>query len=157
MEKERATAAIGERLESDLKVAMKARDVERVQTLRLAISALRYRHIERNTPLLEDEEIEVLRKQVKQRDDAIELYSRGSRDDLAAKEGRERSILLEYLPKGLEPAELRKEVETVVARLGPGAKFGDAMKAAMSLLKDRAEGKAIQDAVRAALASAKAS
>ena len=127
---------------------MKARDAERVATLRMAISAMNYRRIERNAELTDPEQLDVLRKQVKQRDDSIAEFKRGGRDDLAAKETREREILSGYLPRDLEPAQLREAVSSALASLGPNPDFGTAMKAAMSELKDKASGKAIQEAVR---------
>lgn len=130
---------------------MKARDAERVSTLRMAISAMNYRRIERSGTLTDDEMIDVLRKQVRQRDDSIEAYAKARRADLADKEARERTILGEYLPAELSEADLRAAVRTIVAGLGPDAKMGDAMKAAMPALKERASGKAIQAAVKAEL------
>ncbi|MBC5823656.1 MAG: GatB/YqeY domain-containing protein [Candidatus Eremiobacteraeota bacterium] len=132
---------------------MKARDAERMATLRIAISALNYRRIERTVDLSESEQLEVLRKQIKQRDDSIAEYRRGKRDDLADKEARERAILLEYLPEQMDDRQLRLHVDAIVAELPSGASVGDAMKAAMPALKDRAAGKAIGEAVRDALAA----
>lgn len=132
---------------------MKARDAERTSTLRMAISAMKYRTIERNTQLSDDEQLDVLRKQVKQRDDSIEEYQKAGRTDLADKEQRERVILEAYLPARMGPEELRAAVKEALASIGAGAKFGDAMKAAMAALKDRADGKAIQEAVKAEMAS----
>lgn len=130
---------------------MKDRDAERLSTLRMAISAMNYRRIERNASLSEEEQLDVMRKQVKQRDDSIEEYSKGGRQDLADKERRERAILSAYLPQELSGEELKAAVAAALAPLGPQAKFGDAMKAAMAALKDKANGKAIQEAVRGVL------
>ena len=132
---------------------MKARDAERMSTLRMAISALKYRTIERSAQLSEDEQLEVLRKQVKQRDDSIEEYRKAGRTDLADKEQREREILESYLPARMGGDELRAAVRAALTGLAADAKFGDAMKAAMAALKDRADGKAIQEAVKAEMAA----
>ncbi|HLJ83375.1 MAG TPA: GatB/YqeY domain-containing protein [Candidatus Eremiobacteraceae bacterium] len=140
-----------DRLNADLKSAMKARDTERMDTLRMAISAIKYRQIDAAAPLAPSEEEDVLRKQVKQRDDSIEQFAKAGRQELADKETRERAILGEYLPKELTDAELRSMVGDLVASLPPAATFPDAMKAAMGALKDKAPGKAIQAAVRAAM------
>lgn len=147
-----ATSTV-DRLNTDLKVAMKARDAERTSTLRMAISAMKYRTIERNAQLSEEEQLDVLRKQVKQRDDSIEEYGKAGRDDLAEKERRERTILETYLPARMSGEALRAEVHAILAPLGSDAKFGDAMKSAMAVLKDRADGKAIQEAVKAEMAT----
>lgn len=130
---------------------MKARDAERVGTLRMAISAMNYRRIERNGELTDEEQLEVMRKQVKQRDDSISEFKRGNREDLVAKETREREILSGYLPKELDSAQLLEGVKAAMAPLGPNPQFGAAMKAAMAELKDKANGKAIQEAVRSFL------
>jgi uncharacterized protein YqeY len=130
---------------------MKARDTERVATLRMAISAMNYRRIERTGNLTDDEMLDVLRKQVRQRDDSIEAYTKAGRPDLAAKETRERTILNEYLPASMNEDDLRAAVREIVVGLGASPNMGAAMKAAMPALKDRATGKAIQAAVKAEL------
>lgn len=140
-----------DRLNADLKKAMKDRDAERLATLRLAISAMNYRRIERNAPLSDEEQLEVVRKQVKQRDDSISEFKRGGREDLAARETREREILSGYLPQELGSGELLQAVSAALEPLGAQPQFGAAMKAAMAQLKDRAGGKAIQEAVRSVL------
>jgi len=119
--------------------------------LRMAISAMNYRRIERSASLTDAEMADVLRKQVRQREDSIDAYRKAGRDELAEKEERERAMLVEYLPAELNEAELRTAVSEIVSRLPSEAKMGDAMKAAMAVLKDRAGGKAIQAAVREAL------
>jgi uncharacterized protein YqeY len=143
--------SILERLNADLKTAMKARDAERLSTLRLAISAMNYRRIERSGQLSDEEQLDVMRKQVKQREDSIAEFKRGGREDLVAKETREREILTTYLPAQLSSADLMVAVRAALAPLGPDPQFGPAMKAAMAALKDKASGKAIQEAVRGVL------
>jgi uncharacterized protein len=130
---------------------MKARDTERLLTLRMAISAMNYRRIERNGQLSDEEQLDVMRKQVKQHEDSITEFKRGNREDLVDKETREREILKLYLPAEMDSAALIAAVSEVLAPLGPNPQFGVAMKAAMAALKDKASGKAIQEAVRAAL------
>jgi uncharacterized protein YqeY len=146
-----------DRLNADLKEAMKARDAERTSTLRMAISAMQYRTIERNADLSDEEQLDVLRKQVKQRDDSIEEYTKAARADLAEKEQRERTILETYLPARMSADDLRKQVRALIAPLASDAKFGDAMKVVMAALKDKADGKSIQEAVRAEMAARTAS
>jgi uncharacterized protein len=145
--------SIVDRLSDDLKAAMKSRDADRMATLRMAISAMNYRRIERMNALSDEEQEDVLRKQVKQRDDSIEEFTKAARTDLADKEKREREILKEYLPAELSAAQLQTEVQGILAGLGPDAKFGDAMKAVIPALGKRANGKAIQEAVKAAMAA----
>ena len=143
--------SILERLNADLKAAMKERDTERLSTLRMAISALNYRRIEKTGQLSDEDQLDVMRKQVKQREDSIAEFTRGKREDLASKETREREILKHYLPAELDAQSLASSVREALASLGPDPQFGPAMKAAMAALKDKASGKAIQEAVRAAL------
>ena len=143
--------SILDRLNADLKAAMKNRDTERLATLRMAISAMNYRRIERNGQLSDEEQLDVMRKQVKQREDSIAEFTRGHRDDLAQKETREREILKQYLPAELDASALAAAVKEAVTPLGPNPQFGAAMKAAMAALKDKASGKSIQEAVRAVL------
>ncbi len=143
--------SILDRLSADLKVAMKDRDTERLSTLRMAISAMNYRRIEKSGPLGDDEQLDVMRKQVKQREDSITEFTRGGRQDLVDKETREREILKHYLPAELDAASLARAINEALAPLGPQPQFGAAMKAAMAALKDKASGSAIQQAVRAAL------
>ena len=130
---------------------MKARDTERLSTLRMAISAMNYRRIERSGQLSDEEQLDVMRKQVKQREDSIAEFKRGNREDLVDKETREREILKLYLPAEMDSGALIAAVTEALAPLGPNPQFGVAMKAAMAALKDKASGKAIQEAVRAAL------
>ena len=130
---------------------MKARDTERLSTLRMAISAMNYRRIERSGQLSDEEQLDVMRKQVKQREDSIAEFKRGNREDLVDKETREREILKLYLPAEMDSGALIAAVTEALAPLGPSPQFGVAMKAAMAALKDKASGKAIQEAVRAAL------
>src|SRR5215470_442526 len=145
--------SIVDRLSDDLKTAMKSRDADRVATLRMAISAMNYRRIERMSALSDEEQEDVVRKQVKQRDDSIDEFVKGGRADLADKEKREREILKEYLPAEMSAQQLQAEVQSIISVLGPDAKFSDAMKAAIPALGKRANGKAIQEAVKAAMAA----
>jgi len=145
--------SIVDRLSDDLKTAMKSRDADRVATLRMAISAMNYRRIERMSALSDEEQEDVVRKQVKQRDDSIDEFVKGGRADLADKEKREREILKEYLPAEMSAQQLQAEVQSIISVLGPDAKFGDAMKAVIPALGKRANGKAIQEAVKAAMAT----
>ncbi|HEY7981704.1 MAG TPA: GatB/YqeY domain-containing protein [Candidatus Eremiobacteraceae bacterium] len=143
--------SILDRLHADLKTSMKARDAERTDTIRMAISAMKYKQIDAMATLADKDQEEVLRKQVKQRDDSIEQYTKAGRMDLSDKESRERVILMEYLPEELSADELRSRVGDIVRALSADAKFPEAIKAAMAALKDKAPGKAIQEAVRTAM------
>ena len=98
-----------ERIDSDLKDAMRAKDAMRLGVLRMLKSALKYSALEKagsDRQLDDAEAAQVIRKQVKQRQDSIESFEKGGRPELAAKEKAELAILNAYLPKGLEVEEL---------------------------------------------------
>src|ERR1043166_1394198 len=101
-----------ERIDSDLKDAMRAKDAGKLSVLRGLKSALKYAAIEKADAGLDDAAaVQVIRKQVKQRQDSIESFEKGGRPELAAKEKEELEILNAYLPKGLS-AEERSEEHT---------------------------------------------
>ncbi|MDE2573476.1 MAG: GatB/YqeY domain-containing protein [bacterium] len=140
------------KIDADLKEAMKARDQVRVDTLRMLRSALNYRRIEIGHELAEDEQLEVVRKQVKQRNDAITEYERAGRRESAAKETRERELLQAFLPRQLTGDELRVVVTETLAALPRPLERGAAMKAVMAKVKGLADGKAVAEIVGAELA-----
>lgn len=107
-------ALISERLVEDLKTAMKSGDSDRRDVVRLLRSALKNHQIELRHELDNEEEIEVVQAQIKQRRDSIEAYDSAGRDDLASKERRELDILLDYLPAELKPID-ESELERIVA------------------------------------------
>lgn len=88
-------------IEQDLITAMKNRDRLRVSTLRMLLAALKNEQIAKRRPLSEAEEVQVLQKEVKKRQEAIEWYKQGKRQELAEREIKETEIVKEYLPKAL--------------------------------------------------------
>lgn len=88
-------------IEQDLITAMKKRDSLRVSTLRMLLAALKNEQIAKRRPLSSQEEIQVLQKEVKKRQEAIKWYKQGLRQELAEKETKEAEIVKEYLPKAL--------------------------------------------------------
>ena len=140
--------AVKEQIAADLKVAMKAKDQVRVDTLRSALSAFSYKKIEAGRELQESDQLDVLRKLVKQRTDSIVEFERGGRPELAAKEAREREILSALLPAQKSTEELRPIVRAALVALAPGARTqGNAMKAVMPQLKGEADGNTIRSIV----------
>ena len=112
--------SIGDRLVEDLKTAMRAGDSERRDVIRLVRSALKNREIEIGQPLDDDDEIEVIQAQIKQRRDSIDAFESAGRDDLAVTERRELEILLDYLPaehKPLDTADLEALVDEKIVEL----------------------------------------
>jgi uncharacterized protein YqeY len=142
-----------ERIDSDLKEAMKARDAERLGVIRMLKSALKNAAIEKYgvTGQLDDAEaIAIVRKQVKQRQDSIEGFEKGNRPDLAAKEKAESEILSAYLPQQLGPEEIKKLVAEVIAETGASSKaqMGAVMKILQVKAAGRADGKALSQEVQ---------
>src|SRR5580692_6472399 len=109
-------------INNDLKRAMKARDERRVSTLRLVNSALKYADIEaggRDAPALGDDELRsLLQKMIKQRQDAIELYERGGRAELASREREEIAIIQTYLPQQMSEDEVKTAITQAIAGVG---------------------------------------
>ena len=137
-----------ERIASDLKEAMKAKDQLRVDTLRSALSAFSYKKIEAGRELEESDQVEVVRKLVKQRTDSIAEFEKGKRPELAAKEAQERDILAALLPALKGPDDIRPRVRAAIEALPPGERTqGAAMKAVMPQLKGEADGGTIRAVV----------
>lgn len=141
------------RLQSDLQRALRAGDTLRVSTIRLARAAIHNAEIERGRPLSDEEIHEVLAREVKRRREAIDAFTKGNRDDLVKKESLELAILTEYLPLPLNAAELRTIItEAIAAVQAKDARdIGRVMGVVMPKVKGRAEGKVVDQLVRAAL------
>jgi uncharacterized protein YqeY len=141
-------AALKDRIAGDLKEAMKARDQLRVDTLRSALSGFTYKRTEAGVELSDADELDVVRKQVKQRNDAQDEYQKAGRSDLADKEARERDILMAYLPAQKSPDEVRSIVKAIITELpGQGRNQGAVMKLAMAQLKGLADGNLVRKTV----------
>jgi uncharacterized protein len=135
-----------ERIDNDLKEAMRAKDAGRLGVLRMLKSALKYAAIEKGDGGLDDAATsQVIRKQVKQRLDSIESFEKGGRPELAAKEKEELAILNAYLPKGLSADELAALVRETIAEVGATSKaqMGAVMKALQGKVAGRADGKTL--------------
>ena len=146
--------ALKERLEADLKAAMKDRDALRVSTVRMLKSAITYREKEHGQALDDAGVLSVIGSEVKRRRDAVEQYRQGGREDLAGKEEAEIAILQGWLPQQLSADELGAAVEAAVVATGAeGPKdMGKVMKALLPVVQGKAEGKAVSEAVKARLA-----
>ena len=141
-----------ERVDSDLKDAMRAKEATKLGVLRMLKSALKYAEIEKSgteADLSKTEAVQVIRKQVKQRQDSIESFEKGGRADLAAKEKEELSILNAYLPQAMSSDELSKLVRETIAEVGATSKaqMGAVMKAAQAKVAGRADGKTLSQEV----------
>ncbi len=148
-------ATLRERLDADLKDAMRAKDELKTSVVRMAKSAIKYKEVDGTGPKVLDEPgiLNVLTTMLKQRRDSIEQFRAGNRPDLAEKEEKEVVIIQSYLPQQLSAAELTAEVAKGIATAGAkGPKdMGAVMKVISGPLKGKAEGKAISDEVKAQL------
>jgi len=114
-----------QRVDSDLKEAMRAKDATKLGVLRMLKSALKYAAIAKSdaeAELSDTEAVQVIRKQAKQRQDSIESFEKGGRAELADKEKEELAILNSYLPQGMSSEELAKMVRETIAELGATSK-----------------------------------
>lgn len=128
--------------------AMKARDQLRVDTLRSALSGFTYKRTEAGKDLSDEDELDVVRRQVKQRNDSFAEYTTAGRNDLAEKEGRERDILLVYLPAQKSSDEIRAIVKAALAALpAEGRNQGAVMKSVMPQVKGLADGNLVRQIV----------
>lgn len=142
-----------ERIDTDLKDAMKAKDADKLAVLRMLKAALKNMAIEKGgagAQLDDAEAAAVIRKQVKQRQDSIEGFEKGHRPELAAKEKLELEILSAYLPKQLTGDELSALVKESIAEAGATSKaqMGAVMKIAQAKAAGRADGKALSAEVQ---------
>ena len=143
--------SLPEQIDSDLKDAMRAKDAGRLAVLRGLKSALKYAAIEKSDAALDDTAaVQVIRKQVKQRQDSIESFEKGGRPELAAKEKEELEILNAYLPKGMSGDELAALVRETITEVGATSKaqMGAVMKALQAKAAGRADGRALSAEVQ---------
>ncbi len=134
------------KLQEDLKVAMKSGDTVARETLRMAIAALKNKRIETGEDLAESDELQVLQKEVKKRQDSAEQYANANRPELAESEQAEMVVLQRYLPKALSEDEVRSIVQATITELGVSSKkeMGQVMKAVMAAHKGKVDGKLVQ-------------
>jgi uncharacterized protein YqeY len=137
-----------ERVDADLKEAMRAKDATKLGVLRMLKSALKYAAIAKSDSEAELSDVEaaqVIRKQAKQRQDSIESFEKGGRAELVEKEKEELSILNEYLPQAMSADEVSKIVRKTIAEAGATsrAQMGAVMKALQAKVAGRVDGKAL--------------
>jgi len=147
--------SLSDRLEAAMRDAMRARDEQRTQTLRMAMAAAHNLKIERRRDLTDDEVVDVLTRQVKQRRESIEMYRAGGREDRAAAEEAEAAILAEFMPQQLSAEELEGIVHDAIAETGASspADMGRVMGRVASRTRGRADGKLVSEIVRRQLGS----
>lgn len=139
-----------EKIDSDLKEAMKQKNTVKLDALRMLKAAAHNKAIEKKIPALNDEDlVDVIQKQVKQRKDSITEFEKAGRKDLVRKETSEMKILEGYLPQQMSPEELKGIVKNAITAVGATSKqdMGKVMKEVMSKVKGRADGKLVNQAV----------
>ena len=142
------------RLEEQLTAAMKARDDERRNALRLILSSLRAAEKELQRPLHDDEELQVLQRERKRRIEAAEGFRSGDREEQAQAEERELAVLEEFMPEPLSEDELERIVDNAIAENGATSMgdLGRVMADVMPQVAGRADGSAVSQLVREKLA-----
>jgi uncharacterized protein YqeY len=142
--------SLTQKIDQDLKAAMIAKDETKLSTLRFLKSAIKYSAIEKKVDSLSDADIQqVIQKQVKQRKESIDQFSKNSRADLADKEIAETRVLESYLPKQMADAELAAVVEAEVKAQGASSKkdFGRMMKHLGDKLQGQADSRRVSEAL----------
>jgi uncharacterized protein YqeY len=143
-----------DRINDDLKAAMKSKDSDRLSTLRMVKTALKNREIDKMQALTDEESIKVLQSLVKQRRDSIEQYQQAGRIDLAEKEAAELRTIEEYLPAALDESAIARAVEETIAETGASSmkEIGAVMKAVMAKLAGQTvDGKVVNQIVKSKL------
>lgn len=147
--------SIRQQMEADLKTAMKERDTETRDALRFVISAFKYAEIDARTELSDEEQQMVLRQQVKQRQDSIEQFRAGNRQDLVDKEEAQLKVLERYMPQQMSEDELTMFVAGGIAETGAAGQkdMGRVMGYLNKLAEGRVDGRRLSAAVKEALAN----
>jgi uncharacterized protein YqeY len=147
-------SSLKERITEDMKNAMRAKDSERLGTIRLLLAACKQKEVDERVVLDDAAVVAIVDKLIKQRKDSIEAFQKAERKDLADKEATELVVLQAYLPARLSAEEVMAEVRTIVAALGasgPGD-MGKVMGAVKAKLAGKADMGQVSAAVKAALA-----
>ncbi|NPA74426.1 MAG: GatB/YqeY domain-containing protein [Epsilonproteobacteria bacterium] len=139
-----------EKLKSDLKEAMKAKDVIKRDTIRFLMSALKQVEVDERKELSDEDIVKIIQKSAKQREDSMKQYKDAGRDDLYQKEQNELNILKSYLPKQLDDEEIRAVVSNVIQKTGATSMkdIGKVMGMAIKECGSRADGKRINAIVK---------
>jgi uncharacterized protein len=146
--------SLKQRIQDDMKAAMRARQTERLGTIRLLTAAMKQKEVDERVELDDAAVVGIVDKLIKQRKDSIDAFQKAGRQDLADKEAAEVQVLQAYLPARLSPDEIAAEIKALVAELGakgPGD-MGKVMGAARQRLAGKAEMGQVSAAVKAALA-----
>lgn len=143
-------SALLAKLQEDLNTARKAQDKPALLLLGTILADLKNKKIELQKDLTDDDVLDVLRKGIKRRRESLEMFEKGAREDLAATEREQVTLLERYLPAQVDPEELRAAVRTAIA--GGAGNIGAVMGKVMPQFKGRADGTAINAIAREELA-----
>jgi uncharacterized protein YqeY len=146
--------SLKDQITEDMKTAMRAKDTERLGTIRLLLAALKQKEVDERITLDDAAVVAIVDKLIKQRKDSVAAFTQAGRQDLADKESAEITVLQAYLPQRLSAQEIEAEVKAIVAELGatgPGD-MGKVMGAVKARLAGKAEMGQVSAAVKAALA-----
>ncbi|MCM3040517.1 GatB/YqeY domain-containing protein [Paenibacillus motobuensis] len=144
---------LSERLNEDMKQAMKSQDKFKLSTIRMVRSTIKNLEIDLKRTLDDNEVLDILSREIKQRKDALQEFEKAGRDDLAASARAEVEIIAVYLPKQLTEEEIKVIVQQTIQETGASSKadMGKVMSALMPKVKGRADGKLINQAVQQSL------
>ncbi|HTI16898.1 MAG TPA: GatB/YqeY domain-containing protein [Trinickia sp.] len=146
--------SLKDRINDDMKAAMRARETGRLAAVRLLLAAIKQREVDERTTLDDAAVIAIIDKMIKQRKDSISQFEAAGRTDLASQESAEMAVLATYMPAQLSEAEIAAEVEAAVAQTGATgpADMGKLMAVLKGKLAGRADMTAVSALVKAALA-----
>ena len=139
--------SLKDRIQDDMKVAMRAKDKQRLGAIRLILAAIKQREVDERIELNDGQTLAVLEKMLKQRRESLAQYQSAGREDLAAQEAFEINLIQTYLPTPLSEAELDALIADAIA--ATGAQSVRDMGKVMALIKDQAQGRADMAAVSA--------
>jgi uncharacterized protein YqeY len=147
--------ALKDQITDDMKTAMRAKDAERLGTIRLLLAAIKQKEVDERVVLDDTAIVAIIDKLIKQRNDSITAYKNAARQDLADKEEAERQVLQTYLPQRMSAEQVLAEVQSIVATLGNvgPADMGKVMGTVKTQLAGKAEMALISNAVKQTLAS----
>lgn len=129
-----------ERINGDMKAAMRAKDAQRLESIRLLRAAIQRREVDERVTLDDDDVVSVIQKQLKQCQDSIAQFTDGGREDLAAKERGYRDVLQAYMPQQLDEQEINETIQTALDQTGATGMRD--MGKVMGMLKPQLQGKA---------------
>jgi len=142
-----------EQVTKDMATALKAGEKDKLSTLRMLLSAVKYKEVDAKHQLSDEEVIAVISTLLKQRQDSVEQFRKGGREDLVEKESKEIEFLRAYLPPQLSEEEVRDIIKKAAAETGAAGQkdMGKLMKVVMPQVKGKADGKLVNDIVKEVL------